>query len=105
VYGENDPMALGAYLAAAGANRKDIKFIGVDGLAIPDGGIRAVQLGQLSATFVYPTGAKEAAGYAEAIVHHQPVKHHLTLDTTEVTAANAAALYKQYDFSQTAASR
>jgi hypothetical protein len=32
-------------------------------------------------------------------------KHHLTLDTTEVTAANAAALYKQYDFSQTAASR
>jgi ribose transport system substrate-binding protein len=105
VYGENDPMALGAYLAAAGANRKDIKFIGVDGLAIPDGGIRAVQLGQLSATFVYPTGAKEAADYAEAIVHHQPVKHHLTLDTTEVTAANAAALYKQYDFSQTAASR
>jgi ribose transport system substrate-binding protein len=102
VYGENDPMALGAYLAAAGANRKDIKFIGVDGLAIPDGGIRAVQLGQLSATFVYPTGAKEAADYAEAIVHRQPVKHHLTLDTTEVTAANAAALYKQYDFSQTA---
>jgi ribose transport system substrate-binding protein len=102
VYGENDPMALGAYLAAAGANRKDIKFIGVDGLAIPDGGIRAVQLGQLSATFVYPTGAKEAADYAEAIVHHQPVKHHLTLDTTEVTAENAAALYKQYDFSRTA---
>jgi ribose transport system substrate-binding protein len=90
VYGENDPMALGAYLAAAGANR---------------GGIRAVQLGRLSATFVYPPGAKEAAFYAEAIVHHQPVKHHLTLDTTEVTAANAAALYKQYDFSQTAASR
>jgi ribose transport system substrate-binding protein len=102
VYGENDPMALGAYLAAAGANRKEIKFIGVDGLAIPDGGIRAVQLGQLSATFVYPTGAKEAADYAEALVHKQPVKHHLTLDTTEVTAANAAALYKQYDFSQAA---
>jgi ribose transport system substrate-binding protein len=104
VYGQNDPMALGAYLAAAGAGRaKDIKFIGVDGLAIPDGGIRAVQLGQLSATFIYPTGAKEAAEYAEAIVHHQPVQHHWTLSTTEVTTANAAALYKQYDFSQTAA--
>jgi hypothetical protein len=50
----------------------------------------------------YPTGAKEAADYAEPIVRHQPVKHHLRLDTTEVTAANAAALCKQYDFSQSA---
>ncbi len=76
-YGENDPMALSAYLAAGA--RKDIKFIGVNGLAIPDGGIRAVQLGQRSAKFV--------------------------LDTTEVTAADAAALYKHHDFSQTAASQ
>jgi hypothetical protein len=49
--------------------------------------------------------AKEAADYAAAIAHCQPVKHHRTLDTTEVTAANAAALYKLYDFSQTAASQ
>ncbi len=105
VYGQNDPMALGAYLAADGAHRaKEMKFIGVDGLAIPDGGIRAVQLGQLAATFVYPTGAKEAADYVEAIVHHKAVEHHLTLNTTEVTAANAATLYKQYDFSAMAGS-
>jgi len=55
VYAENDPMALGAYLAAAGVGRaKQIKFIGTDGLAIPDGGIRAVQLGELSTTFISP---------------------------------------------------
>ncbi len=103
VYGQNDPMALGAYLAASGAGRaKAMKFIGIDGLAIPDGGIRAVQLGELAATFIYPTGAKSAADYAENIVHHRPVEHHLTLDTTEVTPANAAALYKQYDFSKIA---
>lgn len=60
-YGENDPMALGAYLTASGTGKaKAIKFIGTDGLAIPDGGIRAVQQGQLAGTFVYPTCAEEA---------------------------------------------
>ena len=99
VYGENDPMALGAYLAAAAAGReKQMKFIGVDGLAIPDGGIRAVQQGQLASTFVYPTGAKEAAEYAEKIVHHQSVLHHWTLGTVQVTSDNAADVYKQYNF-------
>jgi ribose transport system substrate-binding protein len=59
VYSQNDDMALGAYLAAAAVNRQnDIKFIGIDGLAIPDGGIRAVQQGKLAATFIYPTFAK-----------------------------------------------
>jgi ribose transport system substrate-binding protein len=101
VYGENDPMALGAYLAAAGVHReKQIKFIGTDGLAIPDGGIRAVQLGQLTGTFIYATGAKEAVDYAENLLHGQKVKHHLTLGTTAVTSQNAAALYKTYDFSK-----
>ena len=62
VYGQNDEMALGAYNAAAGAGKaSQIKFIGTDGLAIPTGGIRAVQLGQLYTTFVYPTCAQQAA--------------------------------------------
>ena len=57
VYAENDPMALGAYLAAAGVGRaKQIKFIGTDGLAIPDGGIRAVQLGEPGHPFGHPAG-------------------------------------------------
>lgn len=97
VYSQNDPMALGAYLAAASVNRaKQMKFIGTDGLAIPDGGIRAVQQGQLAATFIYPTCAKQAADYAENLVHHQAVEHHLTLGTTEVTPENAEQLYNQY---------
>lgn len=97
VYGENDPMALGAYLAASAVGKANqIKFIGTDGLAIPDGGIRAVQQGQLAATFIYPTAAKEAADYAEKIAHQQHVEHKLTLGTTAVTPDNAADLYKQY---------
>ncbi|MEO6889746.1 MAG: substrate-binding domain-containing protein [Ktedonobacteraceae bacterium] len=97
VYGENDPMALGAYLAASAVGKaSQIKFIGTDGLAIPDGGIRAVQQGQLAATFVYPTGAKEAADYAEKIVNKKAVEHKLILGTVAVTPENAAALYNQY---------
>jgi len=97
VYAENDPMALGAYLAAAGVSRaKQIKFIGTDGLAIPDGGIRAVQLGELSTTFIYPTCAKQAAQFAEMIVSGKKAPHSLILGTTQVTPQNAATLYKQY---------
>ena len=42
VYGHNDPMAYGAYLAAKDAGReKEIKFIGID--ALPDEGVTWVQ--------------------------------------------------------------
>jgi len=100
VYGENDPMALGAYLAASATNQQHrITFIGTDGLAIPDGGIRAVQQGELAGTFIYPTCAKEAAETVDAILHHRSVQKKQILDIQAVTPDNAAALYKKYDFS------
>ncbi|WP_433327997.1 substrate-binding domain-containing protein [Spirillospora sp. CA-294931] len=100
VYAHNDPMALGAYLAAKGKGRdKQIKFIGIDGLAIPDGGIRAVQQGQLYSTYVYPTGAKEAADTAYAITHGKQVSKKQVLPTAEVTPQNAPGLYQQFDMS------
>lgn len=100
VYAHNDPMALGAYLAAAGQGKaKDIKFIGIDGLAIPDGGIRAVQQGQLAGTFVYPTGAKEAVDTIMKMVQGQSFSPKQVLATTPVTSQNAAQVYSQYDFS------
>ena len=55
VYGHNDPMAHGAYLAAKAAGReKDIVFVGVD--ALPHEGVAYVQQGILDATFEYPAG-------------------------------------------------
>jgi ribose transport system substrate-binding protein len=98
VYGENDDMALGAILAAQGANKAgQIKFLGIDGLAIPTGGIRAVQQGSMLTTFIYPTGAEQAAATAEAIAHGQSVQKKQTLQTTQITKDNADAIYKQYD--------
>jgi ribose transport system substrate-binding protein len=103
VYGQNDPMALGAQLAAAGANKADqMHFIGTDGLAIPDGGIRAVQQGKLDATFIYPTGAEQAAATAEKLANGQSVEKKQVLGTTAVNKGNAAKLYDQYDFSNKA---
>ena len=49
VYAHNDPMAEGAYLAAKAVGReKEMKFIGIDALPIPSGGIKAVEQGRLS---------------------------------------------------------
>jgi ribose transport system substrate-binding protein len=55
LYGHNDPMAVGAYLAAKELGReKEIAFIGVDGLDGEAGGVKKVEDGILAATFVYP---------------------------------------------------
>ena len=55
LYGHNDPMAVGAYLAAKELGReKEIDFIGVDGLDGEAGGVKKVADGILAATFVYP---------------------------------------------------
>lgn len=101
VYGQNDEMALGAYNAAAGMGKAtQMKFIGTDGLAIPTGGLRAVELGQLYTTFVYPTCAQQAADAVEAIVHKKAVPHSQLLGTIQVTKANAASVYAEYDMSK-----
>ena len=70
VYGQNDEMALGAYNAAAGPERPARSSSSAPTASpFPTGGIRAVELGQLYTTFVYPTCAQQAAEAAEAIVN------------------------------------
>ena len=98
VYGHNDPMAVGAYLAAKELGReKEMIFIGVDGLGGPSGGIKKVVDGVLAATFVYPLGVKEAVEVAQKIIkdpNYKPEKE-ITLSSTMVTPENAADLYKK----------
>ena len=86
VYAHNDPMAVGAYLAAKAKGRgASMKFIGIDGLPGLDGGRQAVIDGKLAATFVYPTGGKEAVETAAKILRGESVPHHITLATQEIT--------------------
>lgn len=98
VYAHNDPMAVGAHLAARELGREDeMIFVGVDGLGGPAGGIAKVRDGVLAATFVYPLGVKEAVEVAKRIVAEpgfEPPKV-ITLESTMVTKENADQLYKE----------
>lgn len=98
----NDPMAEGAYIAAKNAGREgDIMFIGFDGLATPDGGIRSVIDGRLSMTQVYPTGGAEAIESAyQLLVEGKELDKTLTLESEIVTPDTAEELLAKYSGSE-----
>jgi ribose transport system substrate-binding protein len=94
VYGHNDPMAYGAYLAAKDAGReKDIKFLGVDG--IPNEGVQWVNKGQLTATFLYATPGAEGVRQALKIVKGEKVPKNITLPTATIDKSNAMQILKE----------
>jgi ribose transport system substrate-binding protein len=98
VYGHNDPMAVGAYLAARELGRdKEMIFVGVDGLGGEAGGVKKVMDGILSATFVYPLCVDKAVEVGLRILREpgfKPDKEYVIAPTL-VTSANAAQMYKQ----------
>lgn len=92
VYAHNDPMAMGAYLAAKAKGREgEMKFVGIDGLPGLDGGRQMVADGKLVATFVYPTGGREAVDAAARIFAGEKVPHKIVLPTLMITKENALA--------------
>jgi ribose transport system substrate-binding protein len=102
VYGHNDPMAVGAYLAAKELGREsEMIFVGVDGLGGPAGGIKKVMDGVLAATFIYPLGVAEAVQISKRILADPSYKapKEITLLSTIVTPENAAQLYQQQTIS------
>lgn len=91
VYAHNDPMASGAYIAAKNANRLNKTFfIGIDGLSGAEGGVQAVINGELNATFLYPTGGKEAIEIAKDIFSGKKVLKTITLETVTIDKSNAS---------------
>lgn len=98
VYGHNDPMAIGAYLAAKELNReKEMIFVGVDGLGGEAGGIKKVMDGILAATFVYPLCVDKAVEVGNRILHDpsfRPERDYV-LESVMVTSANAADMYRK----------
>jgi ribose transport system substrate-binding protein len=95
VYGHNDPMAVGAYLAAKELGReKDMFVVGVDGLGGEAGGIKKVLDGVLSATFLYPLCVDKAVEIGNRILREpdfRPEKEYV-IESTMVTAENAKSL-------------
>lgn len=87
VYAHNDEMAIGAYLAAKAVNReKGIIFVGIDG---QKEAVDMIRRGELSATFVYPNGAKEAIEYGLRILNGERVEKDLQLPTLRITKDEA----------------
>ena len=97
VYGHNDPMAIGAYLAAKEKGReKEMFFVGVDGLNGQAGGIKKVMDGVLAATFVYPLCVDKAVEIGNKIMRDpsfKPEKEY-TMDSSQITPDNAASFYQ-----------
>ncbi|MBO9413606.1 MULTISPECIES: substrate-binding domain-containing protein [unclassified Ruegeria] len=94
VYGHNDPMAYGAYLAAKDAGRADdIMFIGVD--ALPGEGVTWVANGELSATFLYPTPGAEGLRQALKHLKGEEVPKSVVMGTEAITSENAGEVLKK----------
>ncbi len=88
VYAHNDPMAYGAYLAASDAGRrKEMAFLGIDG--IPGEGVRWVEEGALTATFVYMPPGAEGLRQALKLLNGEPIQKRVILPTMTIDKSNA----------------
>ena len=89
VFCHSDLAAIGAYEAAKKFHKEcDIHFIGIDGL--PGEGIDAVQKGQLSASYIYPTHGEEVIALALRILEGKPFERVNNMKSFVVTPQNVA---------------
>ena len=89
VFCHSDLAAIGAYEAAKKFHTdRDIHFIGIDGL--PGEGIDAVQKGQLSASYIYPTHGEEVIALALRILEGKPFERVNNMKSFVVTPQNVA---------------
>lgn len=89
IVAQNDAMAYGAILAFQKAGLPLPRIIGVDGLEGANGGLDLVRRGLLAATFICPTGGKEAVDYARDILAKKSgIPKKIYLRTQQVTAQN-----------------
>jgi ribose transport system substrate-binding protein len=94
VYGHNDPVAYGAYLAAKDAGReKEMKFLGID--AIPDEGVMWVYKGQLTATFLYATPGAEGVRQGLKLMAGEKIEKKITLPTLTIDKTNCEQILKE----------
>ncbi|UAB84134.1 substrate-binding domain-containing protein [Zunongwangia sp. SCSIO 43204] len=97
VYAFNDELAYEAWKIAQKKRVENrIKFLGVDGLSIPNGGIEMVQNGILYATIYYPTGGAEAIDLASDILNGRNFTKENILKTVVIDRFNADIMLNQF---------
>lgn len=98
IFAQNDPMILGAYEVYKSLGfEKYSKFIGVDGLPGPNGGIQLVSEKNLQATLLNPTGGEEAIQMAFKVLHDEPFDKEVLLSTMVIDSSNVRILKLQTD--------
>ena len=95
VFAQNDRMAIGALQAAERNGMKSIKFVGIDALPGPGGGMESVRDGRLMASYIYPTRCDLVMQLALNILEKKSYKRDNYLKGTLVTGNNANALLLQ----------
>ena len=96
VFAHNDVMALGVHESLNGKKAyNDLKFIGIDGLGGPNGGLQFVEDGILDATFLYPTGGEEIIRLAGKILYNEPFEKENILNSTVIDGRNVHLMKQQ----------
>ena len=101
VYAHNDPMAIGAYLAARELGREhEMFFVGIDGLGGPAGGIKKVMDGVLTASFYYPLCVDKAVEIGNRMMREPGFKaeKQYILTSYAITSQNAQQEYQKLSF-------
>ena len=98
VFAHNDRMAQSAWETAKKLGlEKKIKFIGVDGLNTPGGGIELVNKGILQATLLYPPGGGEALKLALKLYYKEPVARQNIFSSMAIDKSNVGLIQSQLD--------
>jgi signal transduction histidine kinase/AraC-like DNA-binding protein/CheY-like chemotaxis protein len=97
VFAHNDVMAIGAKEICDAMGIRGKKFIGIDALPGPYGGIQAINDGVLDASFIYPTGGEKAIEVARKILLGEPYEKENILQTAVVDSSNIRIMKPQTD--------
>ena len=98
IFAHNDRMALGAWEVAKklGIHNK-IRFLGVDGLFGPSGGIQLVKENILDATILYPTAGTEAIKTAKRLAEGEGVNKNIILNSVVIDPVNVDMMKNQFE--------
>ncbi|QHT72106.1 substrate-binding domain-containing protein [Rhodocytophaga rosea] len=98
IFGHNDRMTVGAYEVMKEKNLLGkVKFVGIDGLAGPDGGIDMVNKGVFEASVIYSPGGEEAIQKAIEILQTGKTNKETILHTAVIDSSNVRMMKMQTD--------
>lgn len=90
VFAQNDRMAAGARRVLP-----NVRYCGIDGLAVKDGGLELVKRGELECTYIYPTSGDKVFELAMKILEGRSFERDNYLGSALVTKENASLLLMQ----------